>query len=84
MSIIELPSPALWFDMTTGHWKVLSKPDRPTYEPYYTIEQMWEFATLIRAAALEEAAGVCDRAGERGIAAYQCYATAIRQLKETK
>ena len=56
MNIIELAKPALWFDMETGHWKVLSEPDRPTYEPYYTREQMREFAAFIRAQALEEAA----------------------------
>lgn len=38
--ITTLPPPALWFDQETGHWKTLTKPDRPTYEPYYSAEQM--------------------------------------------
>jgi len=37
---VELPEPALWFDPETGHWKKLTKPDRPTYEAYYTADQM--------------------------------------------
>ena len=95
-NIIELAKPALWFDMETGHWKVLSEPDRPTYEPYYTREQMREFAALVRAQALEEAAGVCENTLAQHymkqvilthdeallLAACADCATAIRALKE--
>lgn len=45
-----LPAAKLWHDAETGHWKKLTKPDRPTYEPYYTADQMREYA---RAAMLE-------------------------------
>lgn len=40
MTTTPLPPPALWHDQTTGQWKVLTKPDRPTYEAYYTAEQV--------------------------------------------
>lgn len=42
VSLAGLPKPALWFDAETGHWKKLTKPDRPTYEPYYSVDQMLE------------------------------------------
>jgi hypothetical protein len=91
----ELPKPALWFDMETGHWKVLSKPDRPTYQDYYTAEQMREYAHLVRAAApdllaslqvmLRDYAAVHDIGDvEMQPAIYQARAAIAKATGETK
>jgi hypothetical protein len=74
MNIIELAKQA-------GNGKVRSQGDCHMLYP----DELKRFAALVRAAALEEAAGVCDRAGEPGLGAkYQgeVFAAAIRQLKE--
>jgi hypothetical protein len=53
---MKLPEPALWHDAETSHWKKLSKPERPTYEAYYTEAQCKQ----IQRDALEAAAKVCS------------------------
>lgn len=52
-----LPEPKLWHDKETGHWKVLTKPDRPTYEPHYTADQMRDYARAAIAAKPEPVSG---------------------------
>lgn len=55
MTTTPLPPPALWHDQTTGHWKVLTKPDRPTYEAYYTAEQVHQARADLESEMLEQA-----------------------------
>ncbi len=82
--IDEIPGVSQRYVIQPLHWKV--------------DDELTRFAALVRAAALEEAAGVCDREAKRAyqndglddgyesgksVAAKNC-ADAIRQLKETK
>jgi hypothetical protein len=46
------------------------------------LDAIERFAALVRAAALDEAAGVCDEAHELMNSSFQGAAAAIRQLKE--
>jgi hypothetical protein len=76
MNIIELAREAGFPD-----WENTDQPD--------FLKVIERFAHLVRAATLEEAAGVCDEHANAskmvytGMSAMHC-AAAIRQLKETK
>ena len=60
----DLPNPALWHDSETGHWSRLPRPSRPTYEAYYTANQLRTYAAaqVAEAVAAERAKWVAEAA----------------------
>lgn len=44
-----MPRVALWHDPETGHWKKLTRPDRPTYEPYCSEQEVLESIASLQA-----------------------------------
>ncbi len=77
MNIIELAKQA-GFDCAPDGLIYVNEPDGVCGD------ELTRFAALVRAAALDEAAGVCDEAHELMNSSFQGAAAAIRQLKETK
>jgi hypothetical protein len=64
----DLPEPGLWHDSETGHWSRLTRPSRPTYEAYYTADQLRTYA----AAQVAEAVAA-EREGWKGRAIAACH-----------
>jgi hypothetical protein len=58
----DLPEPALWHDSETGHWSRLTRPSRPTYEAYYTADQLRTHASAQVAEERERCARLAETA----------------------